>query len=315
MIQQRAAAGFSFAYPVDNAKNRVASFSATALTKVIAAAQGSAPVVQFATITGNVLTAIISRPLDGGSVPGAHEFIVQVAGEQIANKVVNVAFANTSLILTLERAVAPGEGVLLEYRPAGQTLRSSDPNNPVVAPFKALVHNHTPVENDQFFAPRLLASWVGTGIARLFFDKNLNNTKPANDALTVTVNGARVNVTNIAIAGNTATLTLASAVAAGDAVTVAYAQPAANAGAFEDNIPVYAANAAYACPRWQGRLPDALWIGKNAGDDLHIILETGVEINVQISNAGAAQNRVLPFARIERLGAQFSLTKALFVWY
>ena len=51
---------------------------------------------------------------------------------------------------------------------------------------------------------------------------------PAATAFAVTVGGAARGVSNVAIAGSTVTLTLASAVTAGQAVTVAYTKPATN---------------------------------------------------------------------------------------
>ena len=64
---------------------------------------------------------------------------------------------------------------------------------------------------------------------KLQYDEALNgNSRPAASAFAVTVGGQPATLTGVAIDGDTVTLTLSSAVAKGDAVTVGYTRPAAN---------------------------------------------------------------------------------------
>ena len=86
------------------------------------------------------------------------------------------------------------------------------------------------------FAPRVASASVDGSVVTLTFNEGLDeSSEPAAGAFTVTVAGATRGVTTVDVSGNTLTLTLASAVAAGEAVTVAYAQPAdANARRLED---------------------------------------------------------------------------------
>ena len=76
--------------------------------------------------------------------------------------------------------------------------------------------------------PALTAATVNATALTLAFDKALGTQTPAAGAFTVTADGARKNVSTVAISGADVTLTLASTVAPGQTVTVGYAPPATN---------------------------------------------------------------------------------------
>ena len=72
------------------------------------------------------------------------------------------------------------------------------------------------------------ASAMDTALT-LTFSEELNTTAPANTAFTVKVDGGTgVNPTAVSISGSVVTLTLASAVTAGQTVTVSYTKPSTN---------------------------------------------------------------------------------------
>ncbi len=77
--------------------------------------------------------------------------------------------------------------------------------------------------------PALSTAAVNGSTLTLTYNEALDAaSKPANAAFSAKVNGATRSVTNVAIAGSAVTLTLSSAVVAGDTVTVSYAVPGAS---------------------------------------------------------------------------------------
>ena len=78
-------------------------------------------------------------------------------------------------------------------------------------------------------APVLMSATTTALELKLFYDENLDaGSEPAPSAFTVAVNGASRAVTGVALDETKVTLTLASAVRAGDLVTVSYTVPAMN---------------------------------------------------------------------------------------
>ncbi len=92
-------------------------------------------------------------------------------------------------------------------------------------------HNAAHKVNHMIVPPRFLSASVNGATLRVVFDKNLvAYSVPAPGAFHVTVAGSRRDVAadGVAIAGATVTLTLASAVTAGQAVSMRYTIPATN---------------------------------------------------------------------------------------
>ena len=83
----------------------------------------------------------------------------------------------------------------------------------------------------------------GTALTMIFSENLDTASKPSPSAFTVTVNNAQRNVASdgVAISGSTVTLTLASAVSAGETVTVRYAKPSANPlqGAADNDVETF----------------------------------------------------------------------------
>ena len=76
--------------------------------------------VASATVSGAVLTLRFDRALDGGSAPTAGDFVVAADSSTgaAAVQVESVAVASGAAVLTLSRAVGPGERVSVSYLPA-----------------------------------------------------------------------------------------------------------------------------------------------------------------------------------------------------
>ena len=101
------------------------------------------------------------------------------------------------------------------------TVRVTDGSNPVDAALQV-----TLVDVDEV-APTLTAVSVnGTSLTLTFSEALDGASKPAADAFSVTVAGDARTVTEVALSGSAAELTLSSAVASGEPVTVGYTVPA-----------------------------------------------------------------------------------------
>ena len=177
----------------------------------------TAPTLSSATVDGTSLVLTYDENLDSSSTPAANDFTVTVAGSAVA--VTGVSVSGMTVTLTLASAVSAGDAVSLSYT-AG--------TNPIQDAFRKGAADLTSesVTNDtaDATAPTLSsATVVGTSLV-LTYDENLDsNSTPATTDFEVTVAGSTATVSTVAVSGKTVTLTLASAVSVGDAVTLDYA--------------------------------------------------------------------------------------------
>ncbi len=181
------------------------------------------PVFSEATVTGSTLVMNYSDALDAAHIPLANAFTIEVNGTpQAAPTAVAVDAAARTVTLTLATAVTNGQAVTVSYADptagndvaAIQNAIGSDAQSLTDQP----VTNHTP--------PLLSSTSVNGDTLVLTYDAALDETDiPPTSAFTVKVNGAVQEVSSAAVLGATVTLTLATAVTDGQAVTVSYADP------------------------------------------------------------------------------------------
>ncbi len=138
-----------------------------------------------------------------------------------------VAVSESTVTLTVSPALAEGATVTVKYtRPAATEarLKDADQGNLPVATGTYTVTNRTDT------APVVSSAAVNGAALAITFDQALDAAStPAASAFTVSVGGSARTVSNVALSGKVATLTLATAVIHSDAVTVQYAPPSANA--------------------------------------------------------------------------------------
>ena len=198
-------------------------------------------------IDGDVITLYFSEAMDADAV-GAHFRMTLYSARQAArftvaprevkisgNKVVLVGFTQRGQWRRIGSAVS--DGARLYYYTDGRVVptraRLRDlAGNEVWTPYRTLDGFLTTrtIELNNLTAPPLLEGatahphWL-----TLTFDETLDeNSVPAADAFTVTVNGSAVSLTSVepvAVAGNTVTLVLAAPVTSTDTVTVGYSKP------------------------------------------------------------------------------------------
>ena len=181
-------------------------------------ANDTPPFLPAATVDRATLALDYGAPLDESSEPAASAFTVTV---ESATRAVNaVVVAGEKATLTLASAVTAGERVTVSYTvPAAARIRSA--LGTVGAGFAA-----REVANDTL----PLVPTVTVDGATLVLDYGVpldEESEPAASAFTVTVKSAARAVSTVELAGETVTLTLASAVTADDRVAVSYAVPAA----------------------------------------------------------------------------------------
>jgi len=157
-------------------------------------------------------------------VPAASAFAVKV--NSTARTVSSVAVSGTKVTLTLAGPVVYGDAVTIAYtKPSTNPLQTAaggqaesfsarNVTNNVVPPLPVLVS--VAVENA---SPSAMV---------LTYNMSLASIVPAASAFAVKVNSTARTVGSVAVSGTKVTLTLASPVVYGDAVTIAYTKPSTN---------------------------------------------------------------------------------------
>ena len=194
-----------------------------------ATADVTAPVLHTASVNGAALVLTYDEALDESLRAGPGRVHGDRGRRRRGRLAASdpVAVSGKTVTLTLASAVAHGETVTLGYTvPAAQPLRNlAGLGAPGFAGRE--VANATPDAT----APVLLTSSVDGAALVLTYDEALDEASvPAPGAFTVTVAGAARGLAAsdpVAVSGKTVTLTLASAVAHGEAVTLGYTVPAA----------------------------------------------------------------------------------------
>jgi len=157
-------------------------------------------------------------------IPSVSAFSVRVNNE--TRTVTSVAVSGTKVLLTLASPVAYGNSVTVAYtKPASNPIQTTaggqadsfsarTVTNNVAAPTPAFVS--AVIEN------------VTPARLELNYNLTLANIIPSVSAFSVRVNNETRTVTSVAVSGTKVLLTLASPVAYGNSVTVAYTKPASN---------------------------------------------------------------------------------------
>ncbi len=197
-----------------------------------------------AQVDGATLVLTYSEALDAQRGPTRGQFVVLVDGLLVKVRAVHVDSLSGTVTLTLRDAVAVGQSVTVSYtdrsladdRKAIQDLSGNDAANLL----PTAVTNNTGVPADTTAPVFASASVNGPSLVMTYTEANLMDavSAPAAGAFAVTVAGVARTVNTVVVDANakTVTLTLASAVTQGQAVTVAYADPTAgnDANAIQD---------------------------------------------------------------------------------
>ena len=179
------------------------------------------PRLTGAAVNGSTLVLTYDETLDGASIPARGDFVVTAAGSTTGVDGVHVR--GSTATLTLATAVQAGQTVTLDYTPGANPIQDAAGND--AAPLSGqLVTNNTPggpVTDTR--APLLTQTTLNAATLVLTYDETLDAASvPAPDDFVVWVDGSPVGVNGVSVSGLTVTLTLATAVQAGQTATVGY---------------------------------------------------------------------------------------------
>ena len=205
----------------DEAGNDAAALSDEAVTNVTG--DGTVPSLSSARVDGATLVLTYDKALDPDSVPGTDAFSVDVDGTAAAPS--GVAIDGSAVTLTLATAVTAGQAVTLSYTvPTGvdpKPIQDGNGHNAAALSDKAV----TNVTGDGT-APSLRSARVDGATLVLTYDETLDvDSVPGTDAFSIDVAGTAAAPSGVAVDGSSVTLTLATAVAEGQAVTLSYTVP------------------------------------------------------------------------------------------
>lgn len=197
----------------DQGRLEVAAFSITVTNRT-----DVAPVVS-GNIVGNGSTVSIGfDQILASTTPAAGAFALTGTTATVSAVAINSA----TVTLTLSASLKEGASISLAYTPPSSG-KLADPSGNAVVAFTATIDNQT----DTAPAP-ISAAVAGTQLT-ITFDQALDSASvPSATAVAVSVAGNARSVSSIQISGSTATLTLASTVRRGEAVTVSYTKPASS---------------------------------------------------------------------------------------
>ena len=185
-------------------------------------------------VDGATLRVSYNEALDENSVPAVDTFVLKVVGsddsftwqsERAIREVDGITVTGSAVVLTLATAVMSGDQVVLSYTPptdeAAPRIRDVAGN---AAP--GFVGTQAFNDTQETTPPQLDTARVDGARLTLTYDESLDgDSVSATTAFEVTVGGAGRGVDRVAVSGSEVTLTLASAVAFGDTVTVSYTAP------------------------------------------------------------------------------------------
>ena len=169
------------------------------------------------TVTGTNLTIVFTETLDTESVPAADDFTVTVDGDE--RDVTSVSVAGPTVKLGLAGTITAGQTVTVSYM-LGETPLLGANGDAVESFGPQTTANNTPKAPSISDTPPPTVN--GTILTIVFTEALDPKSVPAADDFTVTVDGARRDVTSVSVAGTTVTLGLAGTITARQTVTVSY---------------------------------------------------------------------------------------------
>ena len=189
------------------------------------------PHVQVPSYTGSVISTAAPARIEltfslalAALVPATSAFSVMVNGS--SRGVSSVAVSGTKVLLTLSSPIFYGDRVTVGYtKPTTNPLQTSAGGQAASFTAQNVTNNVAAV------IPVYVSSVINEATPtrlEMTYNLPLANVVPGSSAFTVRVNSSARGVSSVAISNTKVLLTLASPVAYGDAITIAYTKPAAN---------------------------------------------------------------------------------------
>ena len=203
---------------------QAASMSAQPVTNNVA---GVIPVYVSSAVTNPapyVIGITYSQSL-ANIIPPASAFTVMVNSS--ARAVSSVSISGTMVFLTLVSPVVYGDVVTVAYtKPSVNPLQTPSGGQAASIAAQPVTNNVAAVVIPEYVSS--VVENVAPTILEITYNLALANIIPSPSAFTVMVNSAARAVNSVSISGTKVLLTLASPVAYGDVITVAYTKPSAN---------------------------------------------------------------------------------------
>jgi uncharacterized repeat protein (TIGR02059 family) len=158
-------------------------------------------------------------------IPATSSYTVMV--NSVARSISTVAISGTKVFLTLSSPIVYGEILTVAYtKPATNPLQTPSGGQAVSIPAQSVTNSVGSVAVAVY--QNSIVTDASPSILEMTYSSNLANIVPVASAFTVMVNSASRSVSTVAISGTKVSLTLASPIAYGDIITVAYTKPATN---------------------------------------------------------------------------------------
>jgi uncharacterized repeat protein (TIGR02059 family) len=183
--------------------------------------------VYVSSVIENATPALLEMTYDvtlANVIPDVSAFSVMVNSN--ARTVTKVAVSGTRVQLTLASPVVYGETVRVSY-----TKPTANPLQIAAGGQAASISSQTVTNKVSSPAPVYVSSAIANAtpaVLEMTYNLSLANIVPATSAFVVRVNSTARTVTKVVVSGTKVQLTLASAVASGNIVTVAYTKPSRN---------------------------------------------------------------------------------------
>ena len=212
----------------DNAKNPVPDFTAQTVTNNTPA-ETTPPALSYMRADGSALEVVWNEPLDRDSQPAASAFSVTTSttGAIAVSSVDSFVEGNRGLVMTLASAVAADETVTVSYtKPTSNPVRDPAGNE---APGFSNVAAYN-ITSDTT-APTFSSATVNAKTLKVTLSEELafwSTTPGSAFSVAGSISGTIAGTATATISGRTATVTLASAVVAGETVTASYTKPGTN---------------------------------------------------------------------------------------
>lgn len=184
------------------------------------------PVFQNA-VTDNTTPSVVSMTYDlslASVVPSASAFSVLV--NSVSRTVNTVSVSGSKVVLTLASPVAYGDNISVAY-----SKPSSNPVQTTAGGQAASLSASSVTNNVAAISPVYVSSSVENAspvTLNVNYSLSLATVVPAASSFSVVVNSTARSVSSVSVSGAKVTLTLASRVFAGDAVTVSYTKPSSS---------------------------------------------------------------------------------------
>lgn len=196
----------------DLSGNAAAAFNAT---NVANTADTTLPRPSSGVVSGSVVTLTFNKSLAPVSASAASQFTVKVNGT--AQSISSISSNGANVTIILYSTIASSHSVSVSYSPGSYKLTDLSGND--AAGFTDFY-----VQNANDTTPPALSgvTVLGTSVVLSYNEGLLSSSVPQKSSFSVLVGGSAAEITGVAVANNTVTLTLSSTVIPNQTVTVTY---------------------------------------------------------------------------------------------